>query len=289
MTKQKILVLVAIIALVTMACGVTINLPETELKTGPTVTDEILVPALSDPADVAVVKLIFGAGLLNLSGGVGEAVISGEARYNVADLEPLVNIEGNDIEIRTGSLELNAFPRFEGDFINEWNLEFGDAPMELEIDAGAYQGRFELGGLALYELKVTDGAADVRLEFSELNQVVMRSFRYQTGASQVRLENLANANFESMVFKGGAGDYTLDFSGTLLQDANVTIDAGLSSLTIIVPDGVSARVFVDRGLANVDVQGDWRKTGNDYFLEGDGPELTINVNLGAGNLELRNR
>ena len=92
-----------------------------------------------------------------------------------------------------------------------------------------------------------------------------------------------------MVFKGGAGDYTLDFSGTLLQDANVTIDAGLSSLTIIVPDGVSARVFVDRGLANVDVQGDWRKTGNDYFLEGDGPELTINVNLGAGNLELRNR
>ena len=68
----------------------------------------------------------------------------------------------------------------------------------------------------------------------------------------------------------------------------VTVDAGLSSVTIIVPEGVSARVFVDGGLANVDVGGDWDKLGNEYELSGAGPRLTINVNIGAGNVELRN-
>lgn len=289
MYKQRIIILVLVLAMVTMACGVTFNLPITEMKTGPTVTEGIEVPLLSDETQVAEIKLIFAAGELNLLAGAEDALISGEARYNVDDLKPQVRIRGEDIEIRTGDLEINAIPRFDRNFVNEWNLELGDTPMELEINAGAYQGRYDFGGMALHELKVTDGAADVRLEFSEPNKSEMRLFRYETGASKVRLNDLANANFDSMVFKGGAGDYTLDFSGELLRDADITIDAGLSSVVVIVPDGVSARVFVDRGLANVDVRGDWRKSGSDYYLDGDGPVLTFNINIGAGNLELRNQ
>jgi hypothetical protein len=100
---------------------------------------------------------------------------------------------------------------------------------------------------------------------------------------------LANANFENLVFKGGAGNYQLDFSGELKRDATATIDAGFSSLTVIVPEGVSTRVFVDGGLANVDVGGQWEKSGDEYTLSGEGPRLTINVNIGAGGLTLRNR
>jgi hypothetical protein len=69
----------------------------------------------------------------------------------------------------------------------------------------------------------------------------------------------------------------------------VTIDSGLSSLTVVVPDGVSTRVFVDGGLANVDLSGGWDKSGNEYTLDGEGPRLTINVNIGAGSLSLKNK
>ncbi len=290
MLKQKIFILVFVIALVTMACGVTINLPITEVKTGPTETEDIHVPALSDETQVADIRLVFGAGELTVSPGAEDALISGQARYNVEDLSPQINVRGEDIEIRTGDLEFNAIPRFRGQFVNEWNLNLDtDTPMVLEINAGAYQGRFDFGGLALEELRIRDGAADVRVDFSEPNSSEMRTFQYETGASKVRLNDLANANFDRMIFKGGAGEYTLDFSGDLVRDANVNIDAGLSSVVIIVPEGVSARVFVDRGLADVDIQGDWRKSGGDYFLDGDGPELTINVNIGAGSLDLRSR
>ena len=54
---------------------------------------------------------------------------------------------------------------------NKWELNLSDRPMELKIFAGAYQGDFELGGLSLTSLRIADGAADVNVNFSELNQV----------------------------------------------------------------------------------------------------------------------
>jgi hypothetical protein len=187
-------------------------------------------------------------------------------------------------------MEFSGIPDFRGDkYVNEWNFELGSAPMDLLIKAGAYKGDIELGGLSLASLKVDDGAADVNLSFSDPNLIEMGTLRYETGASSVKLEGLANANFDQMNFKGGAGSYVLDFSGELVRDATVNIDAGLSNVEIIVPNGVSARVLVDRGLANVDISGDWEKSGDDYELAGEGPRLTINVNIGAGNLELRTR
>jgi hypothetical protein len=91
-----------------------------------------------------------------------------------------------------------------------------------------------------------------------------------------------------MIFQSGAGDYELDFSGELTRDATVFIESGLSNFTIIVPEGVNAVVDVDGALNNVNTRGEWDSTGNDYVLAGDGPTLTINVELGAGNLTLRN-
>ena len=75
----------------------------------------------------------------------------------------------------------------------------------------------------------------------------------------------------------------------LRRDATVSVDAGLSSIQIIVPEGMAARVIVDRGLANVDIDSGWEKSGDEYSTAGDGPMLTINVNIGAGNLELSTR
>ena len=127
------------------------------------------------------------------------------------------------------------------------------------------------------------------MQFSELNQVEMDTLRYDTGASSVDLRGLANTNAASVIFKGGAGDYRLDFSGDLQRDMDVTVDSGMSNVEIIVPRGVTARVLYDGGLSNVDLSGDWEKSGDDYYQEGTGPRLTINVNIGAGNLSLSNR
>ena len=288
MNYRPLLLIVLMLSLTALACGVTVDLPGRDYKTGPTVTEDILISA-AEPGEPVDVAIDFGAGELNIQPGAETALIEGTVRYNVKDFKPEITIDGGSVRLETGNLEISGLPTFGDNFINEWNLQLADAPMNLMINSGAYKGEIELGGLSLLSLEVTDGAADVDLRFSEPNRVKMDTLRYQIGASAVKLRGLGNANIDRLIFKSGAGDYTLDFSGELQADMDVTIDSGMSSIELIVPKGVPVEVRYDGGLSNVDYSGDWRKLGSDYVQEGTGPGIIINVNLGAGNLRLRNR
>ena len=285
MKQATIIIVIAALALAGLSCGLTVDIPVDRITTGPTRTDEINIPA--PDADEIDLILSFGAGDFKLDSGAADALVSGTARYNVDDFKPEITVEGNQVRLESGELKIEGIPRINDDVENEWDLELGDQVINLEINSGAYKGDFDLGDLSLKSLKVSDGAADVRLKFSQPNRIEMDSLSYQTGASNVRLTDLANANFASMVFRSGAGNYTLDFSGELQPDAEVDIKSGISQVTLIVPEGFSAQVIFEGGLTNVETHGVWQKSGGDYLLEGSGPVLTISVDMGAGNLILR--
>jgi len=283
--KLRILLPIIAVALVTLACSINVDLFDTDAKTGPTQIETISVPYLDPSAGTADVTLSFGAGKLNLAPGDENALIAGAATFNVADFRPEVTIQGDEIRVEQGNLDLNGIPSFSDELVNEWDLALGNAPMALTINAGAYSGKFELGGLSLQRLEVNDGAAEVGVSFSERNPVEMSVFRYFTGASNITWEGLANANCAQMLFRSGAGAYKLDFSGGLTRNMMVTIESGVSSITIIVPEGTSA-VLTTNGLLSVSARGDWDEDGNTYMLLGNGPVLTIEVDMGAGNLIL---
>lgn len=287
MKRNIILLPIAVLTLVSLACGVDINIPiDTDLKTGPTVTDEISVPPLDDPGTTAEVSFAFGAGEFNLSPGAGSNLIAGEAKYNVDDFKPEVEILDAEINVNQGNLKISGIPRIDEKVINTWDFQLGKNPMDLTIKAGGYMGNYELGGLSLANLHISDGASDVDLSFSQPNLLEMQSLRYETGASEVKLQGLANANFSTMVFQSGAGNYELDFSGALQRRAVAFVETGLSNLTILVPQETNVEVTVEGGLNNISVRGDWQESGDTYRLSNDGPQLTITVEMGAGNLTL---
>jgi len=285
MLSKRLLTLLMIMTLVTMACSISLNLPVQKITTGVTQTEQINVP--EPDADSADVTLTFGAGELRLSPGSQTGLISGLATYNVEGFKPEIKTNGERVSLETGDLEIRGIPNFSEDIKNDWDLQLSDMPMDLTINAGAYSGVYEFGDLALKSLEINDGAADVRLKFSKSNRIEMDTLRYVTGASNLRLSGLANANFTSMIFRSGAGDYSLDFSGQLTRDAVVTIESGISHVVISVPEGVAARVYFKGGLSNVTSSGEWTKSGDQYILKGSGPELTFNVDMAAGNLELK--
>ena len=276
----KIISAILVLALASIACGFSVDLPR-RAETGPDVEESITV---ADPeSDETHLSLNFGAGELKLSAGA-EGLVEGTARYNVEQLKPEIVKNGGNIEIKQGDLD-GAFPY--DNMKNRWDLQLGDTPMDLLIEAGAYEGNMELGGLALNNLTVKDGAAQVNLSFSEPNLVEMSRMAYSTGASEVTLTGLANANFDTFEFDSGAGSYTLDFSGELQRDAAVNVDSGLSELIIVVPEGVNATVSIEGGLADINARNGWSQSGNTYSHEGSGPTLTITVNMGAGSVTLQ--
>jgi len=276
---SAILVL-ALVPLASLACGITVDLPN-QARVGPEIKDSITVA--TPETEEAQLDLSFGAGDLTISTGA-KNLVDGTALYNVRDLKPEIFKEDGEVEIHQG--DFDGFPPFEG-MRNEWDLKLGKTPMDLTIAAGAYDGVLELGGLALKSLSIQDGAADVELSFSRPNLVEMSTFRYTTGASDVTMEGLANANFDTMVFNSGAGDYTLDFSGELQRDATVSIDCGFSDLDLIIPEGVNAVVTIDSALADIDVDSGWSQKNNVYTQTGEGYTLTILINMGAGDVSIR--
>ncbi|MBK9604028.1 MAG: hypothetical protein IPO36_19670 [Anaerolineales bacterium] len=278
---RKLILLIAILALASMACGFNIDIPEVP-KPGPEVVDDINVK--TPKADDVSLKLSFGAGEMKLAPGASQ-LVEGTATYNYSAFKPDVNTDGGDIAIQMSDVDFKTFPNF-NDLKNEWDFKLGDTPMDLSIESGAYDGTFEFGGLALENLTIQDGAANVALSFSEPNLSEMSTFRYETGASNVKMTGLANANFSLMDFSSGAGDYTLDFSGELQRDASIKISSGLSNIIVIVPEGVNAVVTVDSGASNVSAGSNWSMKGNIYMQEGEGPTLTFVIEIGAGNVTL---
>ena len=279
--NAKIISAILILALASMACGFSIDLPE-RAKAGPEIEESITV---ADPkSDETRLSISFGAGELNLAPGPqGENLVDGTAIYNVADLKPEIKKSGDSIELKQG--DFNGLPPFDN-MKNKWDLKLSDAPMELMIQAGAYEGNLELGGLALKNLTVRDGAANVELSFLEPNQTEMSLLRYETGASEVRLTGLANANFSTLTFSGGAGSYTLDFSGELQRNAVVTIESGLGNVSLIIPEDVDAVVTVESAAVNINHGSGWSQNGKEYVQKGSGATLTIIVQMAAGNLTI---
>ena len=281
----KIISAILVLALASMACGFSIDLPERP-KAGPEVEEAITVadpkPALSgdEVSNATRLTISFGAGTLTLSPGA-ENLVDGTAIYNLEDLKPKIQKSGGSIEIRQG--DFRSLPLFE-DLKNEWDLKLSDTPLDLTVEAGAYEGNLELGGLALKTLTVKDGASHVDLSFTEPNQTEMSVLRYQTGASDVKLTGLANANFSTLTFSGGAGNFTLDFGGELQRDAVVTVESGLGNLSLIVPEDMNAVVTVESTAVNINHGSGWVQNGQKYSQGNSGPTLTMVVKMAAGNL-----
>lgn len=284
---RKLAFVLLVLALATLACGPNFNINVPRLQTGPTETTTVeeANPKTDQTVDV---ELNLGAGNLKLTGGA-DGLATGTIDTNIAEWKPTIERTDSRLTIRQGENNgLSGFP--DKDVVNKWDLQLGnDVPIELTINAGAYDGQMELGGMSLERLTVRDGASSVNLSFDAPNQVEMDMLRYNTGASTVTLTGLANANFDDMSFDGGAGTYTLDFSGELQQDATVSVKAGVCTLTIIIPEGTAARINLEGGLTTVKTEGTWSASNDTYETSGTGPQLTINIDLGAATLTLINK
>jgi len=270
-------VLAAVVGLAA-ACGIEIG-----------VTQELAIDEPLGSAAVTEVEIRMGAGELRLAPGA-PGLVSGTIRYNVLAWEPKVTRTDTRISIKQGTIK--GVSGLEVGIVNSWDLRLGRAPLRLRVSAGAYEGNYDLSGLTLLGLSIKDGAARSKVMFNSLNPAQMDALTYETGASSVTLIGLANANFRSMKFKGGAGSYLLDFSGQLRSDAKVEVEAGAGSLRLVVPASTAARISLSGSLNDVDTEGEWTVAGNNYATPAaaapvsGGRLLSVSVKMSVGSVTL---
>lgn len=180
---------------------------------------------------------------------------------------------------------------FTGMTLPRLDLAFGRThPFALEIQAGASENTFDLGGLPLSRLSVKAGAGRYEIDFARPNPTTMTLLELSAGAGAIVARGLANANFSVLRFGGGVAACTLDFSGQLLRDASARIDAGLGSVDISTPALTPVRVAAKSFASARRATGAFVTQGDTYLtqpaLQGAHPLLDIEVSLAFGSLNL---
>jgi hypothetical protein len=280
MRKLPLILLLVILALSSLACS--LRLPFQFSEAGETRVMEIN-EAHSTGSPVAL-NLVMGGGKVSIQPGA-QNLVEGTVKYNFDAWKPVIERGLATLTIRQ-EFDISDVPFDLDDSVNEWDLKLGTKPMELTINGRAYDADFDLSGLAITRLKINEGASSTEVHFSQPNPEVMERLSFNTGASQVKLFGLANANAKEIAFSSGAGAYTLDFSGELRQDVEVTINSAISDLKIIVPKGTLCRVDVTEGVSNVNISGTWTNQDQVYSTKGEVYSINITVQMGLGNIEL---
>ncbi len=128
-------------------------------------------------------------------------------------------------------------------------------PLALTAHLGASEGTLELGGLALTELTVRGGASRSTVSFSRPTRGECRSATFGVGATEVKVERLANAGCAQVRVEGGVGRAVLDFRGTWRRNAQVSVDLAMGTLTLRIPRGTGVQLVTDRFLSPIDATG----------------------------------
>jgi len=156
-TNHLLITLVLFAALMLASCG---SRPQVgELQT------ESQSVELGD-ANPVQVKITFGAGNLELSGGA-QKLLEADFAYNVAKLKPEVAYTDGTLVI--GQPEAKGLPDLRGitDYRNDWDLRLNnEVPLDLSVEMGAGTGDLQLAGLSLTGLDLNLGAGTYTIDLS---------------------------------------------------------------------------------------------------------------------------
>lgn len=178
---------------------------------------------------------------------------------------------------------------------NSWSMKFSDKlPISFDIELGMGKGEINLSGLKVKDLNLSTGASSVSLRFDEPNKSAIENITLETGLSKFKAYGLSNANFENLKFEGGVGSYLLDFEGKLNKEADVDIQIGLGSITIIIPEDIGAKIYYEKSwVASIDLPNDFdEKEDNTYFSKNyykTSGRLNLHIEAGLGSVTIKHR
>lgn len=230
--------------------------------------------------DEVRVQVEYGAGHFKVRSVDEGLLYRMNLRYDEDRFEPIADLSGDRLRLGVESTRRNM--RVSGRQAGELDLELArGVPMNLELEFGAVKADIDLGGLSLTDLELGTGASESVVDISEPNPVSMRAARFAAGAAEFTALHLGNLNAEEIELDAGVGSLTLSFDGRWQQDAHVSIDMGLGSLELRVPEGLGVRLHKDSFLTSLDSEG-LIKRGDVYeSLDFDDADYRIEIDLDA--------
>lgn len=176
-----------------------------------------------------------------------------------------------------------------------WKMYLTDAkPYVLDLNYGVGNANIDLSGLAIKNLKINTGSADVNIGYySGLeNLVEMDTFYVRVDLGSVNAKNLSLAKTRYVVANVGFGNVMLDLSSTPIVGNHIKGSVGAGNLIILLPDDTTTPVLVkikDSWLCSVKMTSSLKKIGENTFANAAYTKeaknaLTFDLDVSMGNI-----
>ncbi|MBM3178023.1 MAG: hypothetical protein FJZ78_08465 [Bacteroidetes bacterium] len=170
-------------------------------------------------------------------------------------------------------------------------------PYRLDLDYAVGNASLDLSGLAIENLNVNTGSADVEISYNhEPNKLVMDTFHVNVDLGSLIVKHIAQARSRFIDAEVGFGKLMLDFSDRPLVDTEVHGMVGAGNMIIQLPaHDVPVIVRVnDSWLSSVIIPDSFRPIGDHVFAnpaysKGKARTILFNLDVAMGRIILRER
>lgn len=233
------------------------------------------------------VDIEYGAGELKIGPASAGTLYRAQVRYDANTFTPELSYKDARLRFRIEGHDNVRGKRNLDRSLLDLRLSPG-VPLDLDLAFGAADAQIELGGLDIHGASIQTGASRTRLTVARPNAIACESFEISVGAARFEASGLGNLNARSFSLEGGVGEVILDFTGTWKQDLAASIEMGLGSLTLRLPEGLGVRVEKDGILAAFDSQR-LTKRGNVYYSsnwESAKHKLSLDLSAALGSIKV---
>jgi hypothetical protein len=175
-----------------------------------------------------------------------------------------------------------------------WKMYLSDAkPYLLDLNYGVGNANIDLSGLAVQNLKVNTGSADVNIGYHSglENLIEMDTFFVRVDLGSVSAKNLSLARTKYVMANVGFGNLMLDLSTTPVVSNHIVGSVGAGNLIILLPSE-DTPVFVkikDSWLCSVKMTNGLNKVSENTFSNAaytKDPKnaLTFDLDVSMGNI-----
>lgn len=183
-------------------------------------------------------------GHIRLRRNDGPALFEAEVRLKEDDVRPRFDFQSDGRRGRV-SLGLDGEGKGSGFTLtglnvpkeNAWEVFLSDdVALDLQLEVGMAKADFDLTGLQLRRLAMDCGMSEATLRIDRPSPVIAEEIQIDAGMARFDALRLGNARFRSFRFEGGAGEFSLDFTGgPLPAGAEADVEVGMASLRVTVP------------------------------------------------------
>ncbi|NJM24291.1 MAG: hypothetical protein HC859_00885 [Bacteroidia bacterium] len=150
-----------------------------------------------------------------------------------------------------------------------WKMYLTEStPYQLELNYGVGNANVDLSGLAIQNLKINTGSADVVIGYNSLgNQVEMDSLTIKVDLGSIKVKNLNLSRSRHVLADVGFGNMLLDFSNQPVASNHIKGSVGAGTLVIVLPNpDIPVLVKIhDSWLCSVTMPKGLKKIGDNTF------------------------